>query len=70
MFLYLETQSIADKAAEKVEITYTECKKPIITIEDAINAKSFFTDETVNCTYGDTDSKNFLLCIGYICVFL
>ncbi|XP_046849634.1 xanthine dehydrogenase 1-like isoform X2 [Xenia sp. Carnegie-2017] len=51
-----ETQSIADKAAEKVEITYTECKKPIITIEDAINAKSFFTDETVNYTYGDTDS--------------
>ncbi|XP_028411467.1 xanthine dehydrogenase/oxidase-like [Dendronephthya gigantea] len=49
------SQSLADEAAEKVKITYSDCKKPIISIQDAIEASSFFSDQIVNQTFGDID---------------
>lgn len=39
--LVLETQQIADKAAAVVKVTYKDCKPPILTIPQAIEAKSF-----------------------------
>ncbi|XP_028395681.1 xanthine dehydrogenase-like [Dendronephthya gigantea] len=49
------SQSLADEAAEKVKITYSDCKKPIISIQDAIEASSFFSEQIVNETFGDVD---------------
>jgi xanthine dehydrogenase/oxidase len=46
---------LADEAAEKVKITYTDVKTPIITIQDAIDASSFFSDEIVDQVFGDPD---------------
>ncbi|XP_028399776.1 xanthine dehydrogenase/oxidase-like isoform X2 [Dendronephthya gigantea] len=50
-----ESQSLADEAAEKVKITYSDCKPPIVTEEDAIKAKSFFSDQILSKVYGDPD---------------
>ncbi|CAB4021615.1 xanthine dehydrogenase oxidase-like, partial [Paramuricea clavata] len=49
------TQSLADEAAEKVEITYTDCKTPIISIQDAIEASSFFSEQICDQVFGDPD---------------
>jgi xanthine dehydrogenase molybdopterin-binding subunit B len=51
------SQNLADGAAEKVKITYSDCKTPIVTVDDAIKAKSFFSDQIVNKVYGDPDGK-------------
>jgi xanthine dehydrogenase/oxidase len=53
--ILIDTQSLADEAAGKVKITYTDVKTPIITIQDAIDAKSFFSDEIVDQVFGDPD---------------
>jgi xanthine dehydrogenase molybdopterin-binding subunit B len=41
LFLITDTQKIADKAANVVKVTYKDCKPPILTIPQAIEAKSF-----------------------------
>ena len=55
--IFLASQSLADEAAEKVKITYSDCKTPIITVDDAIKAKSFFSDQIIDEVYGDPDGK-------------
>ncbi|XP_028415709.1 xanthine dehydrogenase-like [Dendronephthya gigantea] len=50
------SQSLADEAAEKVKITYTDCKPPIITIDDAVRAQSFISEKIVRNIYGDPDA--------------
>ncbi|CAB4031501.1 indole-3-acetaldehyde oxidase-like [Paramuricea clavata] len=49
------TQRLADEAAEKVKITYTDCMTPIISIQDAIEASSFFSEQIVDQVFGDPD---------------
>ena len=56
-YLLLASQSLADEAAKKVTITYTDCKTPIVTVKDAIEAKSFFSDQIVSKVYGDPDGE-------------
>ena len=51
------SQNLADGAAEKVQITYSDCKTPIVTVDDAIKAGSFFSDQIVNKVYGDPDGE-------------
>ena len=58
--LYLDTQSLADAAAQKVNITYTDCKTPIISIQDAIEASSFFSDQVVDQVFGDPEGRIFM----------
>ncbi len=48
---------MANEAAEKVKITYTDGKTPIISIQDAIDASSFFSDQIVDQVFGDPDGK-------------
>ena len=48
---------MADEAAEKVKITYTDCKTPIISIQDAIEASSFFSEQIGDQVFGDPDGK-------------
>ena len=48
---------MADEAAAKVSITYTDCKTPIISIQDAIEGSSFFSDQIVDEVFGDPDGK-------------
>ena len=35
-----DTQKLADEVAKVVKVTYKECKPPILTIQQAIEAKS------------------------------
>ena len=63
--LFLETQALADEAAEKVIISYSDCKPPIITVKDAIIASSFFPGKDENLLVGDPDGKVLLSCAPY-----
>lgn len=63
-----DTQKQADEAAKLVKVTYKDCKPPILTFEQAIEAKSFpppvpppwsmlFTDINVG------DAEGMVLCL-------
>ena len=42
MYCFTETQDLALAARELIHVTYENVKKPILTIEDAIQTKSHF----------------------------
>ncbi|KAL8561663.1 hypothetical protein ACOMHN_001395 [Nucella lapillus] len=50
-----ETQVLADKAAKKVVVKYKDVQKPILTFEDAIEAKSFHRSWFPPKTIGNPD---------------
>eukprot|EP01127_Copromyxa_protea_P020548 TRINITY_DN6897_c0_g1_i1.p1 TRINITY_DN6897_c0_g1~~TRINITY_DN6897_c0_g1_i1.p1 ORF type:complete len:1483 (-),score=356.31 TRINITY_DN6897_c0_g1_i1:3-4016(-) len=49
------TQKIANDAAKLVVVTYKNIQTPVITIEDALNANSFYPVEFKPVVLGDTD---------------
>ncbi|XP_015777058.1 PREDICTED: indole-3-acetaldehyde oxidase-like [Acropora digitifera] len=51
-----DTQRHADEAAKAVRVTYKEQKPPILTIDEAIAAKSFFDPQAKTLTKGDADT--------------
>ena len=55
--MFADTQRHADEAAKAVIVTYKDLKKPLIlTIDDAIAAKSFFDPNAQTVKKGDADS--------------
>lgn len=50
-----ETQTLADAAAEKVVVKYKDVKKPLLTIEEAIEAESYHQFYVPEKTIGDPD---------------
>lgn len=75
--LFPDTQRHADEAAKAVAVTYKEQKPLLLTIDEAIAAKSFFDPQAKTVKKGDADCKwNFsrpvLLhrCLGTTAVFL
>lgn len=60
---FTDTQCHADEAAKAVKVTYKDLKKPLLlTIDEAIAAKSFFNPQANPVKKGDADSKGF--CMG------
>ncbi|XP_068702018.1 xanthine dehydrogenase/oxidase-like [Montipora foliosa] len=51
-----DTQHHADDAAKAVKVTYKEQKPPILTIDEAIAAKSFFDPQAKPLLKGDADT--------------
>ncbi|KAL2612676.1 hypothetical protein R1flu_024368 [Riccia fluitans] len=51
------SKEIADAAAKLVDITYTDQKPPVLTIEDAIAANSFFDERGVDFTAGSAEDS-------------
>lgn len=45
-------QEIADAASKLVDVTYTDQKPPILTIEDAMTADSWFSERGADFKYG------------------
>ena len=71
-FTFVDTQRHADEAAKAVKIVYKEQKSPILTIDGAIKANSFFDVNAVEYTSkapdtalkkGDADGRLLLLWI-------
>ena len=71
-FTFVDTQRHADEAAKAVKIVYKEQKPPILTIDEAIKANSFFDVNAVEYTSkapdtalkkGDADGRLLLLWI-------
>lgn len=69
-FTFVDTQRHADEAAKAVKIVYKEQKSPILTIDEAIKANSFFDVNAVEYTSkapdtalkkGDADGRLLLL---------
>ena len=58
---YADTEGIANTAAGAVKITYSDVKPPILTIQDAIQKKSFFPQPTKDLLVGDAESKFYYL---------
>ncbi|XP_066268462.1 uncharacterized protein [Branchiostoma lanceolatum] len=50
-----DTQSHADAMAKAVKVTYTDLKPPILTIQDAIAAQSFFPSNDQEVIKGDAE---------------
>ncbi|KAL4191085.1 hypothetical protein AMTRI_Chr07g27880 [Amborella trichopoda] len=50
-----ESKAVADKAAEMVVVRYKNIMKPVLTIEDAISANSFFDSRSIDFTKGNVD---------------
>ena len=51
-----DTQKHADQAARQVKVTYNGTGSPLLTIDDAINAKSFYSDQPETYQKGDAAS--------------
>ncbi|XP_067671007.1 uncharacterized protein [Haliotis asinina] len=51
-----ETQAAADEAVKKVDITYTDVRTPILTLDDAIEKESFFANPLVEHRLGDPET--------------
>ncbi|KAG6552063.1 hypothetical protein Mapa_006369 [Marchantia paleacea] len=49
------SKEIADAASKLVDVTYTDQNPPILTIEDAIAADSFFSERGADFKYGSTE---------------
>ena len=56
-FMFADTQRHADEAAKAVKVTYKEQKPLILTIDEAIAAKSFFDPQAKTLTKGDAAGK-------------
>ncbi|XP_052766428.1 xanthine dehydrogenase-like [Mya arenaria] len=50
-----ESQTLADKAARLVKVNYNSISAPVITVDDAIAAKTFFPQPTPPIVVGDPD---------------
>ena len=59
-----ETQTLADEAAKKVVIKYKDIQKPILSMEDAIEAKSFHPCFIGTATVGNPDGEQCQLFLG------
>ena len=55
--IFIETQAIADKAAKLVKVSYSAVQTPIVNIDDAIAAKSFFKKPIPAFVVGNPDRK-------------
>lgn len=56
MFWYIiESQEIADEAARLVQVTYNSVKPPVLTIDDAIAAKTFCNKPMPDIIIGTPD---------------
>ena len=55
--LFADTQRHADEAAKAVKVTYKEQKPLILTIDEAIAAKSFFDPQAKTLKKGDAAGR-------------
>ena len=52
-----DTQRHADEAAKAVKVTYKDQEPPLLTIDEAVAAESFFDPQAKTITKGDAESK-------------
>ena len=54
--LTTDTQRHADEAVKAVKVTYKDQEPPLLTIDEAVAAKSFFDPQAKTLTKGDPES--------------
>ena len=57
LLLISDTQRHADEAVKAVKVTYKDQKPLLLTIDEAVAAKSFFDPQAKTLTKGDPDSE-------------
>ena len=58
ILFFVDSQELADQAAFMVKVTYTNIQTPVVTIDDAIQKKSFFPlPQLPTIDVGDADRE-------------
>ena len=65
--LFTETQALADLAAQKVVVKYTDVEQPILSIQQGIAANSFNPVDIKPTVIGDPDGESAVVRMSTIC---
>jgi hypothetical protein len=70
--VHAETQEQADAAARKVAVTYSDVKRPVLSVDEAIDAQAFHPSFMGPSTIGQPDGKYkcFVVCCSCLFVFV